>query len=169
MDDFKKGEYISYDRTGICRITDILERDLGAGQRAYYALNAVSDPRLQIYVPVGSPLAQKNMRHIPDAAAINAAIDDAEQGCVWIEDPKERAGKWSAVISEGDRLEILRVFKQLATYRQSLSAEKKKLYVSDARLLSDAETIITEEFGFSLGIPASQVIPYILRRLGKET
>ena len=54
--------------------------------------------------------------------------------------------------------------KELSLYRISAEKEKKKFYVSDAKLLAAAEKAIFEEFAYVLGIERDEVIPYIMNK-----
>ena len=138
------------------------------GSREYYKLTPVYDEKTVIFVPKDSEALVGEMRHILSREEIDLIIGDSEsRDYEWIDDAKSRAVAFSEIISGGDRGRILWIIKELSLYKQRVEAEKKKLYASDAKLLSSAEKVITEEFSFVLGIKREEVLPYILNKLGK--
>ncbi len=172
MEDIKAhcaGEFVSYKQNGICKIEGTVKQNfVGLGERTYYELSPVYDPKSVIYVPMDSVELVLGMRHILTKEEIDRIIVGFEdEKMPWIDDPKERATAYSAIVEGEDRGKVLLVIKVLSLYKNKLEAEKRKLYASDAKLLNAAQKAITEEFSFVLGIEKSDVIHYILAKLGK--
>lgn len=163
---FKTGDYVSYKKNGICRITDIVTREFaGMEPKIYYEMEVVFDSHTVLYVPVGSS-AEQSMRHVLTAQEIHDVILDSEQyQDAWIEDGKIRAVQYEAMLEEGNCSRILWIMKMLSFHRAQAEKNNKKVYAADARILAEAEKIITEEFAFVLKIEKEQVIPYIIDHL----
>lgn len=163
------GDYVTYRQNGICRIKGIVKQNFPAvGEAEYYELTPVYDEKTVIFVPLGSDQLRSQMRHILTKEEIEGVITGVENDDnLWIDDTKERAHIFGDILQGGDRGKILLMIKELSLYKKKLENDKRKLYASDAKLLSSAEKIITEEFSFVLGIGREEVIPYILNKIGK--
>ena len=167
MEKFKAGDCVNYRRNGICKVVRITKRDFGTlGETEYYELSPVYDPKTVIYVPTEALTLTQGMRRLLSAEEIDRIIEEAEGGeFCRIEDAKKRSAVYGDIISEGDPGKILRLVKELSLYRISAEKEKKKFYVSDAKLLAAAEKAIFEEFAYVLGIERDEVIPYIMNKV----
>ena len=165
----KIGDFVTYRQNGICRIKGIVKQNFPAvGEAEYYELTPVYDEKTVIFVPLGADALTKQMRHILSREEIDEIITIAQnEGTGWIEDTKERAQIFGDILQGGERGKILWVIKVLSLYKKELEENKRKLYASDARLLTTAEKIITEEFSFVLGIKREEVLPYILSKIDK--
>ena len=53
---------VLYGQSGVCRIADIAEKDVGGGLRAYYVLQPVFEESATIFVPVGNEALTAKMR-----------------------------------------------------------------------------------------------------------
>ncbi len=163
---FQAGEYVSYKKNGICKITDVVTKEFaGMDPKPYYEMEVVYDNHTVLYVPVGSP-AEQSMRRVLTAEEVHAVILESEQyQDPWIENGKARAAQFEAMLEEGTRSRILWIIKMLTFHRAQAERENKKVYAADVRILETAEKIITEEFSFALKIEKEQVIPYIIDHL----
>ncbi|MBE6587506.1 MAG: hypothetical protein E7647_03725 [Ruminococcaceae bacterium] len=165
----KIGDFVTYRQNGICRINKIVKQNFaGMGEREYFELSPVYDMKTVIFVPLDSEPLKAGMRHILSKEEIDGIINEAEhEELEWSNDTKDRAQKFGDILLEGDRAKILWVIKVLSIYKKELEEKKRKLYASDAKILSTAEKAITEEFSFVLGIKREEVLPYILEKIGK--
>ena len=55
---------VLYGQSGVCRIADIAEKDVGGGLRAYYVLQPVFEESATIFVPVGNEALTAKMRRV---------------------------------------------------------------------------------------------------------
>jgi len=163
------GDFVTYRQNGICKITRTVKQNFGGmGEKEYYELSPVYDAKSVIFVPTDSQALVSEMRHVLSREEIDAVICNSEHETLeWVEDTKERAQAFGEILSGGDRQRILWVIKVLSLYKKELEEKKRKLYATDAKILSAAEKTITEEFAFVLGIGRDEVLTYILERLGK--
>ncbi len=160
------GEHIICRGGEIGKIVDIRRiRFGGIGEKVYYVVAPIYDEHAVMYIPAGGK-DDEGMRQVLTAKQIDAVIAEAEsRSGDWVEDPKERAALFGGILENGSRTDILRVFKALSLYKLEIEKQKKRLYMSDARLLEAAEKRITEEFAFALGLKRDEVVPYIVSRI----
>ena len=161
------GEYISCQGIGICQISDISEMDFGDyNPKKYYKLKPVYDVHSTSYLPVDSPEVNSKLRRLITKEELDEVIDDAEKVDIdWIENGKQRAERFSEILSGGDRVEALWLVKTLSLHKAEVEAQSRKFYASDARILAAAEKLVCEEFAFVLGCSKNEVIPYIKAHL----
>jgi len=166
---YREGDCVIYKSNGICRINEIQKKSFAGEEHEYYVLQSLFDGHSTWYVPLDSQELVSSMSHILCAEEINALIDSsAGFEDIWEDDYKKRNEKFTDIIKHGDRAEVMSLFKTLSLHKKEAESQRRKLYVSDERVLHSAEKMITEEFSYVLDIPRAQVLTYILNRLGKE-
>jgi len=162
------GDLVVYKNNGICRIADIRPERLGPTEKKdYYILAPVNNEHSQIFIPVDSPIvsAMKSLLTPEEIDEIISSVDN--NPLKWIDNPKDRFASSMSIIDNGSRREILCLY-LLITYKEKEMIEnKKKLWAKDARILSIAEKMITDEFSYVLNIEKSEVIEYIASRIKK--
>ena len=163
---FKIDDVVLYGSNGVCRITDITEREFCGRRGRYYELEPVFDRSCTFYVDVDNDQAVSRLRPLltPDGVErmISAMPEAAEQ---WEDNPKQRRARFSQIISRGDRMELIGMIKALHFHQLRQQASGKKLNMSDEQSLRLAERIIHQEIALSLHILPEQVVPYITSRL----
>ena len=94
---------VLYGQSGVCRIADIAEKDVGGGLRAYYVLQPVFEESATIFVPVGNEALTAKMRRVMSEAEITALIDAMpEEDSIWIADDNARRERYKAILAGGD-------------------------------------------------------------------
>ena len=167
---FKENDYLLYLGNGICQIDEIRTEDFGGmGEKRYYVIHSLHDAASVIFVPTDSERLVGSMLPLMSAEEIDATIKQADcEELEWISDNKQRAAHFNEVIQTGNRVEIHKIFRALSLLKKETEAKKKKFYASDDRVLMASGKIVTDELSFVLGIAANEVVPYILRILGKD-
>ena len=153
-----------YRSTGLCRIIDIRQESFGDGAlRTYYVIHPADQPSSQFFVPTDLPGLEQSMRPLLSASQVHQMIRSAYREMpAWIEDAKQRAAAFEAVLRCGDRTQLLRMIRLLRRRQSDLEAQHKKMYACDARALQNAQRILIQELAFVLHIGADEVIPYVL-------
>ena len=152
---------------GVCRVTDLIERNIsGIGTKKYYVLTPVYESGTKIYVP--ADLDSSKVRPVVGESEVFELIDSLPSAeSVWLDNDKKRQESFTQILSRCDRREMICL---LSTLRQK-SIEKKKLgkkfHSSDERVLRETQRILFGEFGFILGISPKEVPDFIENRLGK--
>lgn len=150
---------------GVCRVTDLIERNLsGIGSRKYYVLTPVYDRGTKIYVPADADSAKlRPLIGVGDVLALIDSIPFAES--VWQENDKKRHESFNQILARCDHGEMVCL---LSTLRVK-AAEKKKLgkkfHSADERVLRETQRLLYGEFGFVLGISPKEVPDFIAARL----
>lgn len=165
---FNINDDILYLGTGICHIDDIRTENFGTEPKEYFVMHAINDPKSVIFVPVDSERLTSCMLELLSPDEINRLIKEAEEHKLeWIPDNKQRMAQFTEIISSGNRLDILLIFKALSLMKKEVESQKKKFYATDERILNNASKVIVEEFSFVLKIDHNDVIPYIMDQIEK--
>lgn len=158
-------EYVNYSTYGICRIEEIkpVKFDYGPKSRVYYILKPVHQDNSCIYVPVENLTLVEKMRPVLTPQEIDRVILSVkDQDMSWISDRKKRSERFQEILKRRDERELLLLISCL--YLKSRES-KKGLASSDARILKQAESIIEQEFAFSLKISTQNIGSYIRKIL----
>lgn len=166
---YREGEYVVYRSSGLCRVIGVRTECFdGVSERTYYEMNPVDQAGSSFFVPADLPDLDQRMRRILSKQQIMEIISVVDDHDIeWIEDAKVRFETFDGILKAGDRAQILRLLKLLEMRRTALEMQRKKLYAGDARILNNAQRLLTQEFAFVLGIEQDRVIPFIIEHLAK--
>ncbi len=165
---FEKEQYVVYGKMGVCRVMDRQRLSFGGEKEEYYILAPMRDPRSLVYVPCANETLVARLRPLLTGDEIDNILSCVAQVDIpWTEDRGERASQFRAIISDGDRREIVRLVRCLYAKKQEKAAAGKKLSAADEAFLQECIRLIEEEFVLALGISAEQVGNYIRERVGK--
>ena len=159
-------DYVNYSTQGICQIEDIRPIKFQAGSRArdYYVLRPIYQKNALVYVPTDSEHLLGKMRPVLSPEEIDQIIESVRtQGIPWIQDRTQRIARSKEILTGMDERELLLLASCL--YRRSKESGKG-LSATDTAILKKVESIIEQEFSFSLKINALGVGAYIRKRLG---
>lgn len=159
-----KDEFVNYGTYGICQIQDIRTMSFEPGHdREYYVLKPVHHHDASVFVPVGSEKLEAKMRPILSKEEIDAIIASVkDDNLLWVTDRKERTAQFKDMLVRRDERELLLLTSCLYLKSQQ---EAKGLSAGDAQVLKTAESIIRQEFAFSLHIQPEEIGDYIRTRL----
>lgn len=160
------GDYVNYGTQGICRVEEIRTMKFGgdAEARAYLVLRPVHQENASVFVPSDNQRLLARMRPVLSPEEIDRTIlSVSHQSMPWISDRKERAAKFQEILSRRDERELLLLVSCL--YLRSKESAKG-LSSGDAQVLKKAETVIAQEFSFSLRIDPQDIGGYIRGKLG---
>ncbi len=163
---FATEEYIVYSAHGVCRIAEIIEKEICGKKAKYYALEPVYDKNMALYVPVDNEKLTAKMHKILSAEEIYALVRSMpENPEIWIENEQERKAKYKEILEAGERGAIVCLIKTLHNHEKKQKNSGRKLHVADERFLREAEKILHEEFAYVLDISVEQVVPFILNEI----
>lgn len=160
-----KNDYVNYATQGICKIEDIRPIRFGADPhpRNYYVLRPIHQENAQVFVPADNDQLVDRMRPILSATEIDDTIRSVrDKQMEWISDRKERAAQFQEILSRRDEKELLLLVSCLYLHGQQ---NPRGLSPTDSQTLKRAETIIAQEFSFSLGIDMEDIGDYIRKKL----
>lgn len=166
---FKIDDIVRYGTNGVCKITDITVKSFCGEDLEYYVLCPVTNKNNTFFVPVSNERLVARMQYILSSGEIHSIIEHIDEYAVeWISDDKERRAKFGEIIERGNRREIIGLIRTLYSKRAELDSLKKKMHLSDERLMYDAERMINDEFSAVLGILPAEVPEFIRQKLDKS-
>ncbi len=160
-DMFQINDYVVYGSTGICQIVDVCRMQFaGVAGREYYILEAVYGNRMRVYVPTDCEDAMRHMMTRDELLTLIRSMPDIDDE--WITEDPLRRTSFQRVLRGGDQIQMIRVIKMISKRRIELEKKGKRLTVSDADSLKEAEKMLHNEFAFILQIEPDEVVPFIL-------
>ena len=167
---FSVNDDVLYGSQGLCKVTDLIDKDFGNGVSKYYVLTPEFQNKSTIFVPADNEKLLSKVRKVLSEEEIMALIKNIpEKDTVWIDNDSERQRTYQKVISGGDREGIFRIIKTFYFTKQELAKMNKKLYKADEQIYKEAEKILYDEFALVLGIKPSEVQPYIFSVINTES
>ena len=166
---FQVGQVVSYGASGVCTVEAIEMRSMsraGTKKQEYYVLRPMSSPSCLTYVPTGNETLTARMRCVLSREEIDAMLRRIRDDRLpWIEDPRQRAEQYGAILSAGLSEELLKLISCLFLEKKACAAKGKRFGAADERLLTAAERVVSEEFAYTLQIRPNQVSAYIAARM----
>ncbi len=163
---FEKEDVILYGVHGVCKITELVEREYGGVQKQYYVLKPMYNETSILYVPVDSQALTSKMKRVLSAEEVYALIRSMrKEEALWIEDERERKTKYKEILEHGDRLELVGMIKALYQHQKEQEKRGRHLHVADERFFKTAEKILYDEFALVLKIEPQQVLPFVLQQI----
>lgn len=166
---FEKGEYISYGRSGVCRVEDITHLNISGVDRKklYYVLAPLNTKGSRIYFPVDKENA--NARKLiteKEAWELLEEIQGIPQ--IWINNEKLREDSYKQALNSGDYRQWVAIIKTLYLRKQERLSQGKKVAAMDERYLKLTEEALYSELAFVLGREKSEMEPFIAAYIEKK-
>lgn len=163
---FSINDTVLYGANGVCRITDICQKEFSGVIKDYYILTPLSNETMTIFVPVNNKLLTNRIKRILSKEEICDLITTASSKHInWIIDDNERKEHYRTILSSGNRLEILNMIRELYIHKQEQLKNGKKMHLSDEQLMKEAERLLYSEFSLVLNIRADEVPKFISSRI----
>lgn len=163
---FKKGNYIVYGTSGVCRIEDIttMNMDGVSRDRLYYVLCPLSQAGGRIFTPVDN---QKSLMRdiVSEEEAVDLIDEMPKIEALWIANDKQREANYKECMRSCDCREWVKIIKALYMRKQERTAQGKKITSTDEKYLKMAEEALYSELSIPLGIPKNQMVEYIATRV----
>lgn len=162
---FKLNDVVIYGTQGVCRITGTEEKELMGAKKEFWVLKPIEKENATFFVPTDNQTVLSKLRRVlskQEVEEIIALIDGAEPN--WIENEGERRERFKKIISEGDRIELIKMAKGIFAQKKKREAEGKKLHIPDERFLKDAERMIQGEFKYVLQMTIAELKKYVFER-----
>ena len=156
-------EIIIYGGYSVCKIAEITQKELDGKMVDYYVLKPVFNPDSTVFVPVNNDMLKKRMHKIicrDDALSLIRSMSQIEK--IWIDSENARKEMYKDILARRERCEIVGLIKALHIHQQQQSEKKRRLHISDERLLKEAEKTLCEELAFVLEI-APEEVPSLIK------
>lgn len=163
---YNVNDTVMYGKQGVCIIKEIVNENFSGKSMDYYSLQPAYSDNTVIYVPVENEELVRKMKKVLTAKEIDNLIKEVKSmEPVWYDNEKERREKYNNIVEKGDRKETLRLINTLYINKQEREADGKKMYVSDEKVMKEAEKLIYEEFAAVLHIKPDDVVEYIVNKI----
>ena len=159
---FQVGDQVLYGIHGVCRIIEMQTQTVNRKKVEYYVLEPVFQLGSRYFVPSQSQVAVSKLKPILTKLEIEELLagDASHQNC-WIDDENQRKQHYKELVISGDRAALISMLRALYLHKEQQTELGKKLHISDANFMRDAEKVIYSEFSMVLDIPYDQVCNYI--------
>lgn len=159
-------DVVLYGTEGACEITEITQKDFGAGAAEYYVLQPVYRKNTTVFVPTQNRALVARMRRVLSTEEIEKMIEEipGESG-IWIPDENLRKEEYRKILAGGDSRELIRLVKALYLRQKEQNVRGRKLHQADERFFKEAEKVLYDQFALALKIQPDQVLPLILERI----
>ncbi len=166
---YSVNETVMYGVQGVCRITEIAERNFGEKKVRYYVLKPVYNDTSTIFIPTENQKLTAKMRRILSSSEIDSLIRSMpDEELISTGSETDRREKYSDILRSGDRRQLVRLIKTLYLRQTERKEQKKKPSAEDDRFMREAEKILYEEFAYVLHIRREQVLPFITQQIQVE-
>lgn len=144
--------------------------NFGSGENQYYILKPCFQydfsPGYQCFIPLKK--AEELLRKIMSKEEALSLIDNYNGLDVFVShNPREKKLFFQQIISSGERLSILKVYKTLLHSRKERIKNNKPFSDYDTRLLKTLKTLIVEELSVSLDISTDEIPQFVSERIGE--
>jgi CarD family transcriptional regulator len=164
---FKIGDYVVHGKAGVCRVTDITEREVpgGEGSASYYVLDPVYG-RFVVYSPVdNNAVYLRPVISRDDALRLIDLIPNIQAEPYVNSKQPELVQHYTEIIKSHDCKELVELTMSLYS-KQRLAEESKGTFGSiDKRFIHQAEDALFGELAIALDVPKEEVQPFIANRL----
>ncbi len=164
---FKVGDAVIHTAQGVCRITEITEKEFAGKKDEYFVLKSVYDSHSTVYIPVETVRTNPKIRPALDEKQVNEIIDVLEKSePLKTENDNQRRLLFKDILASGNTADIGQMLKTVYLLKTDGRQSKKKMKVSDERIIRETEQSLYTEFAFSLGIAPEEIPEYIRSRIG---
>ena len=160
----KIGDTVIYGTSGVCRVTELTEKNFGSSSGMYYVLSPLSEKKgTVIYLPADNEALLSSVHPLMTAAeltALSEGIDPAD-GETWPKDARLRNKLCKELLSTGERANLILVIKSLVRDARRDTAQGKKLSSATEALLTRARAMLYEEFSLAFDMAEEELIPFL--------
>ncbi len=165
---YQINDVIIYGAQGVCKIEEIIEKNICNNKIEYYVLKPIYDEKSTIFVPINNKALTAKMKQALTSNEVYEIIKDMpNEETIWIDNENVRKEKYREIISNGSRKELVQLIKTLYLYKQKQLNNGKRLHNVDDAFLKEAEKLLYDEFALVLNIKREDVLPFILEKINE--
>ena len=158
-------QIVIYNTYGVCKVAEIIQREIGGVLKQYYVLQPFSDNKASVFLPLDNKDLLQRARPILSENEIQNVIQAFPiQPLNWIENENERKKVYSQLIKDGDRYSLISIVKSIYNHKNLLKDKKKKLHATDEQFFKEAENLLLDEISYVLKLSKNEVIELILKQ-----
>ena len=146
---YKINDLVLYSTHGICKVTDITDKNFADEIKSYYELRPLKNLNLQIHIPVGSTKIQMfDLMNEKEALTLTDSFKNAEK--VTFEKNYFLSREFNKMIAEADRSKAVSTIYSLLLRKKILLLEGKKLTIQESKALATLQGILYNEVALAL-------------------
>ena len=162
---FAVDEIVLYGNNGVCKITEITNKNIGSYDIEYYVLKPICSETSTLFVPTANKQLVSKMRYLTPINEINALIDtDIESNNIWIDNKNDRVTTFKEIIAKAKLSELISLMRTILLHEQKQIAKGKRLHISDERLLREVEKMVCDEISVVLNIDRDSVLSLVMKK-----
>jgi len=155
---FKTGDTVLYGNEGVCRITEITEKQFMDRMVEYFVLQPVFDKRSTFFVPTGNEQLLARMHPVLNINQLTETICKSMEFDSWIDNDSQRREYFRDILLKGEISEIVSLTKTLMHHKEKIESEGKKLHKADESAFKEAQKILYEEFSLVSNVEKDDVV-----------
>ena len=163
---YQAGDRVLYGIHGVCCVKKAEERILDGNRRLFLVLEPEGQTGCQYLVPTHNAAAMAKLRPMLTVTELQQLLSSDEiRKNAWIADENQRKLAYRALISGGDRIQILQMIYALYHHQAKQSERGKKFHQCDENFLRDAEKLVCSEISAVMGMDADSTRSYLRDQL----
>ena len=153
---YKIDDLVLYSTHGICKVTDITEKNFSDEIKSYYELRPLKDLKLQIHIPVGSTKIQLfDLMNEKEAVVLIDSFKNAKK--VTFERNYFLSPEFNKMFTEADRSKAVSTIYSLLLRKKQLVEEGKKLPIQEVKALATLQGVLYNELALALKKPYEEI------------
>ncbi len=149
---YKINDLVLYSTHGICKVTNITDKNFSDEIKSYYELRPLKDIKLQINIPVGSTKIQMfDLMNEKEAIALIDSFKRAER--ITFEKNYFLSADYNKMIAEANRSKAVTTIYSLLLRKKQLVADGKKLPNQEVKALATLQGILYNDLALALKKP----------------
>jgi len=159
---YSVGQAVIYGGHGVCTVVEIEEKTVDHKQVSYYSLEPQTMPGTRFYIPVHNALAVSKMRLPLSVNSLQEMLRTCQPDMdLWIVSENARKLHYKELLSNCEPDKMLQTVRLLRLHREAQYAAGRKFHVCDANFLKSAETLLSAEIAFILGVDKEEAFKLI--------
>jgi CarD family transcriptional regulator len=159
---YSVGQSVIYGSHGVCTVVEIEEKTVDHKKVHYYALEPLTMPGTRYYIPVHNTLAVSKLRLPLSESALQEMLRGNQPDLDgWIVSENARKLRYKELLTNCEPDAMLQTVRLLRLHRDAQFASGRKFHVCDANFLKSAETLLSAEIAFVLGIDKAEAFKFI--------
>lgn len=165
---YSAGDCVIYGIHGVCRVVGTEKMMVNRKRTEYLVLEPMNQTESRFYLPTVNPDAMAKLKQVISREEWETLLaSDEIRQAGWIADENQRKQHYRDLISDGDRISILKMVAALYRYKADQLSAGRKFHLSDDNFLRDAEKLLASELSLVMDIPADQARDYLREQLKK--
>ena len=162
---YKIDDLVLYSTHGICKVSDITEKDFSNEIKSYYELRPLKDLKLQIHIPVGSTKIQMfDLINEKEALTLIESFKFAQK--ISFEKNYFLSPHYNKMIADADRTKAVSTIYSLLLRKEQVTKDGKKLPIQESKALINLQSILYNGIALALKKSFEEIETIIKENIG---